>query len=186
MPPQTASSAAPEQPNVSGDLERRLSDDGPRTLGSLIDLFGLKSFALVFVLLLGIPALPLPTGGATHVFEIIAVLVALELIVGRKEIWLPRHQHSPLATSVGKQVDDGDAVLRLETFRHERAVTRLRAALHAEERRGPVRRQLGDERREIRPIEDVVQVALAERRCELDPRPLADADAVVLAVLQLP
>ena len=35
------------------------------------------------------PALPLPTGGATHVFEIIAVLVALQLIAGRDQIWLP-------------------------------------------------------------------------------------------------
>jgi hypothetical protein len=83
---------APEsgQPNVSGELERWLGGDGPRTLGSLIELFGQKSFALVFVLLLGVPALPLPTGGATHVFEIIAVLLALELIVGRHEIWLPQ------------------------------------------------------------------------------------------------
>ena len=74
---------------MSGELERWLSGDGPRTLGSLIELFGQKSFALVFVLLLGVPALPLPTGGATHVFEIIAMLLALELIVGRDEIWLP-------------------------------------------------------------------------------------------------
>jgi hypothetical protein len=36
-----------------------------------------------------VPALPLPTGGATHVFEIIAVLVALQLIAGRDQIWLP-------------------------------------------------------------------------------------------------
>ena len=35
------------------------------------------------------PALPLPTGGATHVFEVIAVLLALQLVVGRDEIWLP-------------------------------------------------------------------------------------------------
>jgi hypothetical protein len=47
------------------------------------------------VLLLGVPALPLPTGGATHVFEIIAVLLALELIVGREEIWLPRRHTQP-------------------------------------------------------------------------------------------
>jgi hypothetical protein len=32
----------------------------------------------------------LPTGGATHVFEIIAVLLALELIAGRDRIWLPQ------------------------------------------------------------------------------------------------
>jgi hypothetical protein len=77
-------------PRVSADLERWLSRDGERTLGSLIERFGPKSFALVFVLLLGLPALPLPTGGATHVFEIVAMLIALELIAGRDEIWLPR------------------------------------------------------------------------------------------------
>jgi len=43
-----------------------------------------------FALLLGVPALPLPTGGVTHVFEIIAVLVALQLIAGRDHIWLPQ------------------------------------------------------------------------------------------------
>ena len=43
----------------------------------------------MFVLLLAVPALPLPTGGATHVFEVIAMLVALQLIVGRHQIWLP-------------------------------------------------------------------------------------------------
>jgi hypothetical protein len=77
-------------PRVSGDLERWLSRDGERTLGSLIERFGPKSFALVFVLLLGLPALPLPTGGATHAFEIVAILIALELIAGRDEIWLPQ------------------------------------------------------------------------------------------------
>jgi hypothetical protein len=42
------------------------------------------------VLLLGVPALPLPTGGATHVFELIAVVLAAQLIAGRDHIWLPR------------------------------------------------------------------------------------------------
>ena len=40
-------------------------------------------------MLLGVPALPLPTGGATHVFEIIAVLLAAQLVAGRDHIWLP-------------------------------------------------------------------------------------------------
>jgi hypothetical protein len=43
----------------------------------------------MFVLLLAVPALPLPTGGVTHVFEIVAMLVALQLIANREEIWLP-------------------------------------------------------------------------------------------------
>ncbi|HEY1688675.1 MAG TPA: exopolysaccharide biosynthesis protein [Solirubrobacteraceae bacterium] len=75
---------------VSGELTRWLDGEGEKTAGSLIELFGRKSFAILFVILLGVPALPLPTGGATHVFEILAVLLALQLIAGRSEIWLPR------------------------------------------------------------------------------------------------
>jgi hypothetical protein len=74
---------------MSAALAGWIESEGEKTVGSLIELFGEKSFALLFVLLLGVPALPLPTGGATHVFEIIAMLLALELIVGREQIWLP-------------------------------------------------------------------------------------------------
>ena len=80
----------PSPSPVSYDLERFLNRDGGTTLGGLIDVFGRKSFALIFILLLGVPALPLPTGGATHVFEIIAILLAVQLIAGREKIWLPR------------------------------------------------------------------------------------------------
>jgi hypothetical protein len=81
--------AEEDAPSASVELERWLQGDGDKTLGALIEFFGNKSFALLFVLLLGVPALPLPTGGATHVFEIIAMLTALQLIIGREEIWLP-------------------------------------------------------------------------------------------------
>ena len=75
---------------VSDQIERWVEADGPRTLGSLVELFEEKSFAVIFVLLLGVPALPLPTGGVTHVFEVIAMLLALQLIVGRSQVWLPQ------------------------------------------------------------------------------------------------
>lgn len=81
--------AATRPKKASDELQRWLEGDGEKTLGSLIELFGERSFAILFILLLGVPALPLPTGGATHVFEIIAVLLALELIAGREDIWLP-------------------------------------------------------------------------------------------------
>jgi len=84
-----ATSPAPEAHSVSRELERWLESDGDKTLGNLVELFEQKSFAILFVLLLGVPALPLPTGGATHVFEVIAVLLALQLIAGREHIWLP-------------------------------------------------------------------------------------------------
>lgn len=74
---------------VSDQIERWLADDQPKTLGSLIDMFGEGSFAIGFVLLMALPALPLPTGGATHVLEGITMLLAVELIVGRRRVWLP-------------------------------------------------------------------------------------------------
>jgi len=94
-PPATPVSArrgaptAPPRERLSDELDGWLRNDADKTLGSLIQLFGRRSFALLFVLLLGVPALPLPTGGVTHVFEVIAMLLALQLIADRDEIWLP-------------------------------------------------------------------------------------------------
>lgn len=88
--PAGAGRARPAPEKVSEQLEGWLRSDGDKTLASLADLFQEKSFAILFVLLLGVPALPLPTGGATHVFEIIAILLALQLIAGRDCIWLPQ------------------------------------------------------------------------------------------------
>src|SRR5882672_1054897 len=79
----------PEEERLSDQLEGWLRSEQPKTIGSLIDVFEEKSFAVLFVLLLAVPALPLPTGGITHVFEVIAMLLALELIVGRRRVWLP-------------------------------------------------------------------------------------------------
>lgn len=80
-----------EPARLSDELEHWLQDEASeKTLGGLVDAFGEKSFAILFVLLLGVPALPAPTGGATHVFELIAALLGLQLIAGRRTVWLPR------------------------------------------------------------------------------------------------
>jgi hypothetical protein len=79
----------PDGERLSHRLKGWLQGDQPKTIGSLIDVFEERSFAVLFVLLLAVPALPLPTGGVTHVFEAIAMLLALELIVGRRCVWLP-------------------------------------------------------------------------------------------------
>lgn len=80
---------SPNQP-FSQDLAAWLRNDTPKTLGSLIDTFGEKSFAVLILFLMFFPALPLPTGGITHIFEVISVLLALEMVIGRKTIWLPQ------------------------------------------------------------------------------------------------
>jgi hypothetical protein len=93
----------PGPQKASDQISGWLSADGEKTLGGLIDVFQEKSFALIFILLLGVPALPLPTGGATHLFEIIAMLVALQLVAGRDRIWLPaRWRKLELGTGGGR------------------------------------------------------------------------------------
>jgi hypothetical protein len=121
--PQIEDRQSPETANVSDRLERWLTQDDEKTLGSLIRLFEEKSFAIVFVVLLGVPALPLPTGGATHVFEVIAMLLALELIAGREEIWLPRRwQELELAGEKQQRFITAlmKMIRRLERFSHPR------------------------------------------------------------------
>ena len=77
-----------EEP-FSKQLQDWLGSDKPKTLGSLGEVFEEKSFAVAVVLLMFIPALPLPTGGITHVFEAITVLLGAEMVIGARTIWLP-------------------------------------------------------------------------------------------------
>lgn len=71
-------------------LENWLKSKGPKTLGDLDNVFGEKTFAIALMLLLFIPALPLPTGGISHVTELIAMIFAAEMILGRTTVWLPK------------------------------------------------------------------------------------------------
>lgn len=74
----------------SKDLEAWLKSSGDKTINSLSNVFAEKTFAILFLLLMFVPSLPLPTGGLTHIFEIIAMLVAFQLVIGRSSIWLPK------------------------------------------------------------------------------------------------
>ena len=73
----------------SHQLDRWLSSDETKTLGALSDLFAEKSFAVTILLLMFVPALPLPTGGISHVFEAITIVLAVQMVLGRRTIWLP-------------------------------------------------------------------------------------------------
>ena len=85
-----AQGAQPSPERVSDQIERWLEESDDHTVGALIDLFEEKSFALLFIILLGVSALPVPTGGATHVFDVLAVIVAAQLVVGRDKVWIPK------------------------------------------------------------------------------------------------
>ena len=78
----------------SKNLNKWLASDKPKTLEGLVNNFQEKSFAILFLILMALPALPLPTGGLTHVFELITIVLALEVIAGRQSIWLPKRWRS--------------------------------------------------------------------------------------------
>lgn len=73
----------------SSDLESWLLSKREKTVGSMLTVLDEKSFAFLFLVLLLLPALPLPTGGLSHAFEVVAIIIAMQLVVGRHELWLP-------------------------------------------------------------------------------------------------
>src|ERR1700679_3627459 len=78
-----------ESVQFSNSLEKWLKGKQPKTLANLEKVVEDKSFAVIFLLLMILPATPLPTGGITHVFEVIVCLLCLELMTGRDTPWLP-------------------------------------------------------------------------------------------------
>ena len=87
------------QATFTTELEEWLDSRGKKTIKGLLEAFDEKSFAIVFLLLMSPSALPIPTGGVTHVLEIFTMLLALEMIIGRRTPWLPkralRHELGP-------------------------------------------------------------------------------------------
>jgi hypothetical protein len=84
----------------SGRLEGWLRRDGEKTLGDLTTEFGEQSFAAAILLLMFVPALPLPTGGVTHVFEAITIVLGGEMVLGLDTVWLPdRWRRRPLGAT---------------------------------------------------------------------------------------
>jgi hypothetical protein len=81
---------ADQEAKVSVQLQEWFESDRKKTIGDLVETFGPRSFAILFIVLMALPALPLPTGAISHVLEIVTMLLALELIVGRTEVWIPK------------------------------------------------------------------------------------------------
>jgi hypothetical protein len=78
-----------EREPFSDQLEGWLRSDERKTIGTLGQVFREKSFAVTVLFLMFLPALPAPTGGITHVFEAITVLLGAEMALGARTIWLP-------------------------------------------------------------------------------------------------
>ncbi len=71
----------------------------------MLDFLDEKGFAFLFFILLLLPALPIPTAGLSHLFEAIACLVAVQLMAGRSELWLPDSlKKKTLSRSLAKKI----------------------------------------------------------------------------------
>ena len=85
----------------SRELGDWLESNEPKTLGGLSAVFGERAFAVAALLLMFPAAVPLPTGGVTHVLEVITIIVAAEMVMGLTTIWLPaRWRHLELGASL--------------------------------------------------------------------------------------
>jgi hypothetical protein len=97
-----ATATATHDEPFSDELEGWLEGDGEKTLGGLEEVFDERTFAVTVLLLMAPTALPIPTGGLTHVFELATVVVAIEMVAGRRTVWLPDRWRNrtlgPLAT----------------------------------------------------------------------------------------
>lgn len=94
---------------LSYKLELLFSKHRFLRIEELNHIFEEKSFALSFIFLMMPSALPIPTGGFTNILEVITMLFAVELILGRTRIWLPKrlkhHKiHSPKNKKTVKKI----------------------------------------------------------------------------------
>lgn len=115
----------PPGPLFSQQLEEWLRADAPKTLGDLGSAFGEKSFAVTILLLMFVPALPLPTGGVSHVFEVITVVLAGQMVAGRRSVWLPARWRE---RRLGALTTDKAIPVMTRSIRRLEAVSRRRGA----------------------------------------------------------
>ena len=113
-----------EEGTFGVELERWLRSGRAQTFGDMGDAFAEKGFAVTALLLMSLPALPLPTGGVTHVFEAVTILVGAEMVVGRTTLWLPRRlRRRPLGPLLTDRALP--AVIRLVRWFERRSRRRL-------------------------------------------------------------
>jgi hypothetical protein len=118
-----------ENEKFSDELEGWLRSDERKTLGSLGDAFAEKSFASTILLLMFVPALPLPTAGVSHLFEVVTVVLGAEMVLGLRTIWLPeRWQGRELGPTVTQRAIPFIIrwVRRVERFSRPRGARLLR------------------------------------------------------------
>jgi hypothetical protein len=62
----------------------------PNTLRKVMEIFPLQTYGILYVLFAMFSALPIPTGGISHILVGLGMVVAAQQVIGFKTIWLPK------------------------------------------------------------------------------------------------
>lgn len=76
--------------DFSVELNSWYNKNQSKTVGDLLLFFEERSFAVLFLVFMFIPSLPIPTGGITTFVLIPGTIIAsLQMVFGRRALWLP-------------------------------------------------------------------------------------------------
>lgn len=78
---------------LSDKLERWLKTDSTPTLIEFNKEFSEEGMALLILILIAPSALPVPTGGITHLFQVLVLIIALQILMARKYLWIPKRMY---------------------------------------------------------------------------------------------
>jgi hypothetical protein len=94
------------QVKFSDELQQWVQSDAPKSLGALSEVFEEKTFAVAIMLMMLVAATPIPTGGIAFVFQINAAAIAVQMVLGRHTLWIPRRwrEHELHGRTVDKAI----------------------------------------------------------------------------------
>ena len=78
---------------LSDKLERWSKTDSTPTLIEFNKEFSEERMALLILILIAPSALPVPTGGITHIFQVLVLIVAMQILMARKYLWIPKKMY---------------------------------------------------------------------------------------------
>ena len=149
-----------------------LRSDSPKTLGAMTSVFAEKSFALGSSVDVR-PASPRPTGGVSHVFEVITVVLAAQMVLGRRMVWLPERWK-------GRQLGEATTEKAIPFI-----IRRIRQVERFSKPRGAWLFELSLDRPALRPRADDLRDRRGARPAVLGARHLARAGRRLLVALAI-
>jgi len=98
-----ASTKPLQDKTFSSRLEVWIKSRSPNTIDRLNKVFAEKSIGVIIFLLMFLAATPLPTAGVSDAMALIALVIASQLIIGRRTIWLPKKWSKRTIKSLSSQ-----------------------------------------------------------------------------------